>query len=40
MCLKILIDRIRKYKSKDITQLLNSPNDEDTNIISILIEYN
>ena len=28
---EILIDRIRKYQSQDITQLLNSPNDEDTN---------
>ena len=26
----ILIDRIRKYQSQDITQLLNSPNDEDS----------
>ena len=27
----ILIDRIRKYQSQDITQLINSPNDEDSN---------
>ena len=27
---EVLIDRIRKYQSQDITQLLNSPNDEDT----------
>ena len=27
----ILIDRIRKYQSQDVTQLLNSPNDEDSN---------
>ena len=28
---EVLIDRIRKYQSQDITQLINSPNDEDTN---------
>ena len=28
---EILIDRIRKYQSQDITQLLNSPNDDDKN---------
>ena len=28
---EILIDRIRKYQTQDITQLINSPNDEDTN---------
>ena len=28
---EILIDRIRKYQLQDITQLLNSPNNEDTN---------
>ena len=27
----ILIDRIRKYQSQDVTQLLNSPIDEDSN---------
>ena len=27
---EVLIDRIRKYQSQDITQLINSPNDEDT----------
>ena len=27
----ILIDRIRKYQSQDVTQLLNSPMDEDSN---------
>ena len=27
----ILIDRIRKYQSQDISQLLNSPMDEDSN---------
>ena len=27
----ILIDRIRKYQSQDVTQLLNSPKDEDSN---------
>ena len=26
----ILIDRIRKYQSQDVTQLLNSPKDEDS----------
>ena len=28
---ELLIDRIRKYQSQNITQLINSPNDEDTN---------
>ena len=28
---EILIERIRKYQSQDITQLLNSPNDGDKN---------
>ena len=28
---EILIERIRKYQAQDISQLLNSPNDEDTN---------
>ena len=27
---EVLIDRIRKYPSQDISQLINSPNDEDT----------
>ena len=27
----ILIDRISKYQSQDIIQLINSPNDEDSN---------
>ena len=27
----ILIDRIRKYQSQDVSQVLNSPNDEDSN---------
>ena len=28
---EILIERIRKYQTQDISQLLNSPNDGDTN---------
>ena len=28
---ELLIDRIRKYQSQNISQLINSPNDEDTN---------
>ena len=28
---EILIERIRKYQSQDFSQLINSPNDEDTN---------
>ena len=27
----ILIERIRKYQSQDVTQLLNNPIDEDSN---------
>ena len=27
---EVLIDRIRKYQSQDMTQLINSPNDEET----------
>ena len=27
----ILIDRIRKYQSQDVTQLLNNPTEEDSN---------
>jgi hypothetical protein len=28
---EILIERIRKYQTQDTSQLINSPNDEDTN---------
>ena len=28
---EVLIDRIRKYQSQDVSQLINSPNDEETN---------